>query len=107
MGNSRRHSVRSPGIDCRRGVLGRGVRRGLLRLRENVRGAAAPEPRRQQGHRDGGVRVRVGSAVGDWQRHHQLLGKHWGHLRDQGKRELVVLTLFSSAFINTAHKKML
>ena len=87
MGNACRHAVRSPRTYGRRGVLGRGVCRRLLRMRENVRGAAAPEPRRQQGHRDGGVRLRVGGALGDGQRDHQLLGEHWSHIRDQGKRK--------------------
>ena len=85
MGNPCRHAVRSPRTDGRRGVLGRGVGRRLLRMRENVRGAAAPESRRQQGHRDGGVRLCVGGALGDGQRDHQLLGEHWSHIRDQGK----------------------
>ena len=91
MGNSHRHAVRCPRIDSRSGVLGRGVGRRLLRLRENVRGTAAPEPRRQQGDRDGGIRVHFGGALGDGQRHHQLLGKHWGHIRDQGEKAKIDL----------------
>ena len=85
MGHPGGHAVRGPRADGRRGVLRRRVRRRLLRVRADVRRAAAAEPRSQPGDRHGGGRLRAGGALGHGQRHHQLLGEHRRHLRDKGE----------------------